>query len=255
RTRSRWRSGARPGGRRTGASRRRARAGRPAWAPRAARRTAAPAGRRASVAAREPWGRPAPPPARVRAPARRRRSGIARATPGPSSRAVLPLVEGPELAGLERLPPRGVVTVPAHRRLQRGGEGIARRPAELPELGAVQRVASIVTGAIGHGLDEALGLAGQSQDLAGEGQVLDLVPAAHVVDLAVTALAQDQVDGRAVVEHVEPVAHLAAVAVERQRLVLQRVGDEERNHLLRVLVGTEVVRRARDDHRHAVRVP
>ena len=119
---------------------------------------------------------------------------------------------------------------------------------------AVQGVAPVVAGPVGHGLDEALRLAGQPQDLAREREVLDLVAAADVVDLAVAASAQHEVERRAVVEHVDPVAHVAAVAVERQRLVVEGVGDEERDDLLGVLVGAEVVRRARDHDRHAVRV-
>ena len=48
------------------------------------------------------------------------------------------------------------------------------------------------------------------------------------------------------VRDVEPVAHLAAVAVERQPLALERVRDEERDQLLRVLVRAVGVRPARD---------
>src|SRR4030095_2105815 len=103
--------------------------------------------------------------------ARRRRVIV---VPMVSPRAVLPLVVRAELAGLERTPPRVVVAIPVHRGLQRRGEGVAGRPAELPELRAVQRVATVVAGSIGHRLNETLGLAGQSQDLAGQGEVLDL---------------------------------------------------------------------------------
>src|SRR5258705_478955 len=82
-----------------------------------------------------------------------------------------------------------------------------------------------------------------------------LGPPADVVDLALPAPAEHQIDRRAVVEHVEPVAHVLAVAVERQRLVLERVGDEERDDLLRVLVGPEVVAAAGDEHREVVGGP
>src|SRR6185436_9369369 len=44
----------------------------------------------------------------------------------------------------------------------------------------------------------------------------------------------------------EPVAYLAAVAVERQRLPVEGVGGEERQDLLRVLVRSVGVRAARD---------
>src|SRR4029450_1408155 len=96
-----------------------------------------------------------------------------------SPRPILPLVVRAELGRLERTPPRVVVAIPVHRGLQRGGEGVAGHPAELPELGAVQRVATVVAGSIGHRLDEALGLAGQPQDFAGQGGGLNPVGAAE----------------------------------------------------------------------------
>ena len=54
------------------------------------------------------------------------------------------------------------------------------------------------------------------------------------------------------IAHEQPVAHVQAVAVERQGQVLERVRDEQRNDLLRVLVRPEVVRRAADEDRKAV---
>ena len=48
---------------------------------------------------------------------------------------------------------------------------------------------------------------------------------------------------------VEPVAHVAAVAVDRQRLALERVQDHERDQLLGELEGAVVVRAVRDERR------
>src|SRR5262249_27865323 len=127
---------------------------------------------------------------------------------------VLLLVVGAELAGLERSPPRLVLPVPADRRGQRVAERVARPPAEPPDLGGVERVATVVPGPVLHGADQRLGLAGQAEDLAGEVDVLDFGPAPDVVHLAVPAPAQHQVDGRAVVAHEQPVADVAPVAVE-----------------------------------------
>ena len=79
-----------------------------------------------------------------------------------------------------------------------------------------------------------------------------LVAGADVVDLAGRALAQHQVDAGAVVVDVEPVAHVQAVAVERHLRAVEQVGDEQRDDLLGVLVGPEVVRAAGDHDRQAV---
>ena len=63
---------------------------------------------------------------------------------------------------------------------------------------------------------------------------------------------QHHVDGLAVIQHVLVVAALFAVAVHRQRLVVDGVGDEERDDFLRVLVGTDVVRATGDGDRQAI---
>ena len=54
------------------------------------------------------------------------------------------------------------------------------------------------------------------------------------------------------VVHVQPVADLLAVAVDRQRAVFQRVGDHQRDQLLGELVRPVIVGGARDHHRQLV---
>ena len=70
-----------------------------------------------------------------------------------------------------------------------------------------------MAGAVTDEADEAGASVEQLEDLPRQGQVLDLVAAADVVDLARRAVQQHLVDGGAVVVHVEPVAHVEAVAV------------------------------------------
>src|SRR5207247_409648 len=143
--------------------------------------------------------------------------------PPGSTVAVLALVPRAELARLQRPPPGLVLAVPAHRRLQRGGERIARRPAELPDLRGIHRVATVVARAVGDRPDERVRLAGESQDLPGEGDVLHLVAAADVVDLAVAPPAQPEVDGRAIVQPVEPVGRgTAASSVKTPKTSVRR---------------------------------
>src|SRR5689334_5401836 len=137
-------------------------------------------------------------------------------SPG-SAIGVLPLVPGAELAGPERPPPCVVLAIPPHGALQRNGERVARRPAELRDFCGIHGVAPVVARAVGHPPDEHVRLPRQSQDLVGEHDVFDLVAAADVVDLAVATAAQHEVDGGTVIEHIEPVAHVTPVAVERQR--------------------------------------
>ena len=84
--------------------------------------------------------------------------------------------------------------------------------------------------------------------------VLPLVEASDVVGLGRPPRVEYQVDGAGVVLDVEPVAHVLALAVDRQRPAVAYVVDEQRYELLRKLVGSVVVGAVGDDGWHAVGV-
>ncbi len=71
-----------------------------------------------------------------------------------------------------------------------------------------------------------------------------VVGGAHVVDGARFALGEDQPLGGGVVDHVGPVADVLPVAVERDGQPVDQVGHEQRDDLLGVVVGPEVVGRS-----------
>ncbi len=81
-----------------------------------------------------------------------------------------------------------------------------------------------------------------------------LVVAADVVGFADAAALEHGAEGAAVVEDEEPVADLLAVAVDRQRLALEGVGDHQRDELFGELVRAVVVRAVGDDGGQAVGV-
>ncbi len=89
--------------------------------------------------------------------------------------------------------------------------------------------------------------AGELQDAVRDVEVGHLIAAAHVVDLAGDAVFHGRPDARAVVLDVDPVADLLPVAVHRQLLAVEGVGDEQRDELLGVLARSVGVRSARDD--------
>ena len=84
--------------------------------------------------------------------------------------------------------------------------------------------------------------------------VLPLVEAADVVCVGYLSLVEDQVDGPGVVLHVEPVPHVLSLAVDRKRLAVADIVDEQRYQLLRELVRTVVVRAVRHYRGHTVGV-
>ena len=156
-----------------------------------------------------------------------------------------------------------VVKIPAHGLLDAFLELQGRFPAEfLLELGGVDRVAGIVAQAVRHVGDEgqvfAFGAAkelidGLDDDLD-DVDVLPFVEAADVVSFSNFAVVENHVNRTGVVFDKEPVANVFALAVNRERLLVADVVDEQRNELFGELVRAVVVAAVRDDRRHAVSV-
>ena len=120
------------------------------------------------------------------------------------------------------------------------------------DLGRVDRIAHIVPLAVGNVCDKALGLAKLLADELDDVDVSHLVVAADVVDLTDPALVDDQVDRLAVILDVKPVTDVQALAVDRKRLVVETVGDHQRNQLLREMIRSVVIGAAAYHHRQAV---
>src|SRR5262245_61792660 len=107
---------------------------------------------------------------------------------------VLPLVVLAEFPRLQGAPPGLVGLVPADGGGQGVVEAMSRLPSQRVELARVHRVAPVVAGAVADRANEAVGLLTEVQDAARERQVLQLVPAPDVVDLALRPLVEDQVE-------------------------------------------------------------
>ncbi len=160
--------------------------------------------------------------------------------------------------------PLRVVQVPLHRLANAGFEGFGRTPAQIAfNLARVNGVTPVVAGAVLHESDlrfiaAAVGLGAQLVEQRADG-VHDLevglfVPAADVVGFTQAAGFEHAADGAAVVFHVQPVAHLLAVAIHRQGLAGQGVDDHERDELFGEVVGPVVVAAVGGEHRQAIGV-
>ena len=160
--------------------------------------------------------------------------------------------------------PLRVVQVPLHGFGNAGVKGFCRLPAQFTfNLVRIDGVAAIVAGAVGDvgdlfGVAAAIGtraqLVQQTADGVHDVDIGLFVPAADVVGFTQLAGLQYAADGAAVVLDVEPVTHLHAIAVNRQRLAGQGVDDHERNQLFRKVVGAVVVAAVGGEHRQAVGV-
>ena len=155
---------------------------------------------------------------------------------------------GRHTAGRSRRPtprPARRATTPRARGTSDGvGEGRPsrhRRPAQRPEGAPSIAYRRSWPGRSGTERTSAHGLSSRSRRREIISRLVSSCRAGDIVGRRCTAL-EDELDGRAVVVDVQPVAPLETVAIEGQRLVVDRVRHEQRDHLLRVLVRTEVVR-------------
>ena len=96
-------------------------------------------------------------------------------------------------------------------------------------------------------------LAEQSQHGVGDRDAVGLATGADVVVHPRHSIAQRAVDAAGVVLDEEVVAHRSPIAVDGQRAVVDRVGDEERDDLLGVLERTVRIGAAGHDRRESVR--
>ena len=167
------------------------------------------------------------------------------------------------VAGGDVVHPVLVVEVPADGLLDALLELERRLPAQLAlQLGGIDGVAHVVAGAVRDIGDQIhVGALGTAQHPVhrvdqhlDDVDVLPLVEAADVVGVAHLALVEDEVDGAGVILDIEPVAHVLALAIDRQRLAVTDIVDEQGDELLWELVRTVVVRAVGDHGGHPVGV-
>ena len=132
-------------------------------------------------------------------------------------------------------------TRPPCRPAPRSKGTVGSHPRQLADLGGVQQVAPVVARPVGDDLLERRRPSGGIED--GVGDLLDarLHTASHVVGLPHLAVAENQIDGTAVIVDVQPLPPVLGGGVERQGLVVEGLGREQRDDLLGELVGPVVV--------------
>src|SRR5437773_11661712 len=91
---------------------------------------------------------------------------------------------------------------------------------------------------IGHVPDERGRFAKVLHHTMSHDEIFLLVAPTDVVDRARGTIPQHMLDRRAMIEHRGPVPPVAAVAIERERLAFDGIGDEQRDEFFWVLIGT-----------------
>src|SRR6266446_875982 len=93
------------------------------------------------------------------------------------------------------------------------------------------------------------------QDLADSLNYLEIctfVAAADIIGFAWPPFCKDKVKRSGVILDIEPVADIAAFPIDRKRLTLQGIENDQWNQLLRKMVWSIVIRAVRNDYRKAI---
>lgn len=85
-----------------------------------------------------------------------------------------------------------------------------------------------------------------------EVDVLPFIEASDVVGLGGATLVEDEVDGAGVILDIEPVTYILAFSIDRKRLSLAYIVDEQGYEFFRELIRAVIVGTVRDHDRHSV---
>ena len=141
-------------------------------------------------------------------------------------------------------------------------DGHRRPPAQLlADTGGINRVARIMARTIGHEGDLLFiggPVAARALVIKDRTECFDqlkvgaLILAAHIIAAPVFTLLQHQQQRIGVIFHIEPVANVGAIAIDRQRLTGERIQNHHRNELFREVKGSVVVGAIGQHHRQPV---
>src|SRR5690606_37046162 len=122
----------------------------------------------------------------------------------------------------------------------------ARLPSKFfIDLGSINRIAKVMSRTVSHIGDQLLGSSFHSPQLSvhyiaeqpHDVDVLPLIKTSDVVRLPYLSLMENFINGDSMVYHVEPIPHIFAFSVHRQRLIIFDVIDTKGDQLLWKLIG------------------
>ncbi len=162
------------------------------------------------------------------------------------------------------LAPVEMVQVPLYGLAQAASKGFPRRPAQFAfELAGIDGVASIMAWSIFDKADQ-LGIGASITSMLGRQFVEQRTDAVHHLQIALLIVPADGIgfaDGTAheygqqglhMVVDIQPVAHLKAIAIDRQRLTGQGIEDDPRDQFFRKVERPVVVGAVAEQHRQTI---
>src|ERR1700733_8145900 len=190
----------------------------------------------------------------VRKLMRRFRSGLSDSVERGVAVFVVLFIVGAILAPADSRHPISIFSIPVDGLAQALIERNRGLPAEFAlDLLAIQSVPTIVARAILHVREQNLRLSDHAKQALCHRNVFLDVDAAKDVDLADAPALKDLQDAAAIVVDMKPIALLLPVPIEGKWLVVQGIGDHQRQELFWKLIGSVVVRRAGDQRGESIR--
>ena len=156
-------------------------------------------------------------------------------------------------AGNNVLPPLLIFQIPLNGLFDSVCKLCLRQPAQfVVDLGRVDGITHIVALTVSDIGNQTLWLAQFLADQLDNVDVLHFIVTAYIVDFADLAVVDDEVNCLAVILYIQPVTHIFALAVNRQRLVCQGIGDHQRNQLFREVIRAIVVGASGNRYRETI---
>jgi hypothetical protein len=149
----------------------------------------------------------------------------------------------------QRLPPGLVLDVPLNGFVESFVKIAPRFPVQLTlRKRGINRIPAVVSKPVGYKRNQAVRLTQLIEDHFYDIDVHHLAVASEVINRPWLPLEQRGDNRGAMICHVDPIAHIHAVAIDRERLVTERFDNHERNQFFRELIRAVVVRAARHEH-------
>src|SRR4029077_17265793 len=130
----------------------------------------------------------------------------------------------------QRLPPGWIIHVPLDGLIEAFFKTAERLPIQFAlRKCRVDGVAAVMTKPNRHEINETVWFAKRIQNNSDKVQIHHLTVAAQIINRSRFAFEKRSDNAGAMIVHVDPVAHVHAIAINRERLLPEQLNDHERN--------------------------
>ena len=120
-------------------------------------------------------------------------------------------------------------------------------PSQLADLTYVDRITAVMPQTVCDFLYQGFRFSQFFQNHFGNLNIFQLIPAANIIYLTGCSFLKNDINSFAIINHIKPVPHILPVSVQRERLVIDGIGDKQGNQFFRILIRTVIVGTPGDD--------